>query len=139
LVHLGKKEPAMIDHIGIDVSDFARARAFYDAALAPLGATFLAQVPEEFTGGVKVGGYGMDRPTFWISEGAAQTPAVHIAFAARDRAAVDAFHAAALAAGGTDNGRPGLRPQYHPDYYGAFVLDPDGNNIEAVCHRPAQE
>ena len=127
----------MIDHTGLSVTDFDAAAAFYDQALAPLGASLLMRVPPEHTGGVKVGGYGRDRPVFWLSEGAAQTPPVHMAFSARDRAEVDAFYAAALAAGGTDNGKPGLRPQYHPDYYGAFVLDPDGNNIEAVCHTPA--
>ena len=127
----------MIDHSGISVSDFAAAKTFYDAALAPLGASLIMMVPPEFTGGVKVGGYGRDRPEFWLSEGAPQVPPVHFAFTARSRAEVDAFHAAALAAGGTDNGPPGLRPQYHADYYGAFVRDPDGNNIEAVCHAPA--
>lgn len=126
----------MFDHTGLSVSDFTAARRFYDAALAPLGVTFLMAVPPEHTGGVKVGGYGARRPQFWLHEGAAQTPTVHIAFAAENRAAVDAFYAAAMAAGGIDNGKPGLRPHYHPDYYGAFVRDPDGNNIEAVCHRP---
>lgn len=127
----------MIDHTGLSVSDFAAARTFYDAALAPLGASLKMMVPTEFTGGKQVGGYGTDRATFWLSEGRAQTPPIHIAFTADDRATVDAFHAAALAAGGSDNGGPGLRPHYHENYYGAFVLDPDGNNIEAVCHKPA--
>ncbi|SMY08592.1 VOC family protein [Flavimaricola marinus] len=129
----------MIDHSGISVSDFDKARDFYDAALAPIGASLLMVVPLEFTNGVKVGGYGQDRPVFWLSEDGAQTPPLHFAFSAASRAEVDAFYSAALAAGGVDNGAPGLRPQYHADYYGAFVRDPDGNNIEAVCHGPAPE
>jgi catechol 2,3-dioxygenase-like lactoylglutathione lyase family enzyme len=124
----------MIDHTGIVVSDYAKAKAFYDAAFAPLGASLLLEVPSQFTGGVKVVGYGRDRPVFWLHEGGEPGPGRHIAFTARSRAEVDAFHEAALAAGGRDNGAPRLRPHYHPDYYGAFVLDPDGNNIEAVCH-----
>ena len=126
----------MIDHIGISISNFEQAKAFYDKALEPLGAQLLYEVPLEFTDGVRVGGYGTDRPTFWISQGPAQTPVLHIALMAESRQQVDAFHAAALAAGGKDNGAPGLRPHYHEHYYGAFVLDPDGNNIEAVCHHP---
>ena len=126
----------MIDHTSLSVADADAAIAFYDAALAPLGASLMMTVPPEFTGGVKVVGYGRDRPTFWLHQGEKQTPPVHMAFTAATRAEVDAFHAAAMAAGGTDNGPPGLRPHYHPNYYGAFVRDPDGNNIEAVCHRP---
>ncbi|WP_224815751.1 VOC family protein [Hasllibacter sp. MH4015] len=126
----------MFDHTGVNASDFARSKAFYDAALAALGSRHLFTVPPEFTDGAQVAGYGQDRPQFWLSEDAPHIPPVHIAFAARSRAQVDAFHAAALAAGGTDNGKPGLRPHYHDHYYGAFVLDPDGNNIEAVCHAP---
>jgi catechol 2,3-dioxygenase-like lactoylglutathione lyase family enzyme len=126
----------MIDHTGLSVSDADAAIAFYDAALKPLGAALLATVPPEFTGGVKVVGYGRDRPTFWLHEGERQQPPVHMAFTAATRAEVAAFYAAAMAAGGNDNGPPGLRPHYHPNYYGAFVRDPDGNNIEAVCHRP---
>lgn len=131
----------MIDHMGIRVADFDRAKAFYDAALAPLGASLLYMVPPEHTGGVKVGGYGRDdKPVYWLSEG---TPPAdyhqHIAFTARSRAEVDAFYEAAMAAGGRDNGKPGLRPHYHPNYYGAFVFDPDGNNIEAVCHNAPEE
>ncbi len=94
-------------------------------------------VPEEHTGGMKVGGYGRDHPSFWINEDGPQKPAVHIAFAAETRADVDAFYAAAIAAGGHDNGAPGLRPQYGETYYAAFVRDLDGNNIEAVCNAPA--
>lgn len=124
----------MIDHSGLSVSDFTAAKAFFAAALAPLGSSYLFTVPPEHTDGEAVGGFGQDRPQFWINAGGAQTPPVHVAFTAQTRAQVDAFHAAALAAGGTCNGPPGPRPQYHADYYGAFVRDPDGNNIEAVCH-----
>ncbi|MDB2369206.1 VOC family protein [Octadecabacter sp.] len=126
----------MIDHSGVTVSDFERSKAFYTGAFAPLGATFLQAVPLEHTDGVKVGGFGIDDPCFWISEGEAHKPPLHFAFTANSRATVDAFHAAAIAAGGRDNGKPGLRVIYHENYYGAFVLDPDGNNIEAVCHKP---
>ena len=126
----------MIDHTGITVADFDKAKAFYDAAMAPLGASLLHTVPPEFTGGAKVGGYGRDRPTFWLAEGQPGGAGRHYAFSANSRAEVDAFYAAAIAAGGKDNGGPGLRPQYHESYYGAFVIDPDGNNVEAVCHHP---
>ena len=127
----------MIDHLGINVADFDASKAFYDQAMAPLGASLIYMVPLEYTGGAKVGGYGRDRPVFWLSGKAAEQKSTqHVAFTARSRAEVDAFHAAALAAGGKDNGGPGLRPHYHPNYYGAFVFDPDGNNVEAVCHAP---
>lgn len=126
----------MIDHTGIAVADFDASKAFYDRAMAPLGASLLMMVPAEYTGGAKVGGYGRDRPVFWLHEGETRGQKQHIAFTARSRAEVDAFHKAALEAGGKDNGGPGLRPHYHPNYYGAFVFDPDGNNIEAVCHGP---
>ena len=126
----------MIDHTGINVADWNRAKAFYDAAMAPLGAKLLMMVPTEHTGGVHVGGYGRDKPDFWLHEKADTGPGRHYAFAARSRAEVDAFYKAAMAAGGRDNGAPGPRPQYHAGYYGAFVLDPDGNNVEAVCHAP---
>jgi len=117
----------MIDHVKLHVGDAARSRAFYEQALAPLGYRI---VMEPAPGVV---GMGVRFPDFWIAPSDAPTVA-HVALRAEDRAAVDAFHAAALAAGGTDNGAPGLRPQYHPGYYGAFVLDPDGNNVEAVHH-----
>lgn len=126
----------MIDHTGINVEDFDRAKAFYDAAMAPLGASLLYMVPEQFTGGIKVGGYGRERPQFWLHEKRPAGEGRHYAFTARNRAEVDAFHAAAIAAGGKDNGQPGPRPHYHANYYGAFVFDLDGNNIEAVCHAP---
>lgn len=127
----------MIDHITFGVSDYVRSSAFYDKALAPLGLRQLFKVPVEHTGGVHSVGYGDTRPFFWIAEQDATRGKLHIALSAKTRGAVDAFHAAALAAGGTDNGGPGVRPHYHPSYYGAFVLDPDGHNIEAVCHAPA--
>jgi catechol 2,3-dioxygenase-like lactoylglutathione lyase family enzyme len=126
----------MLDHITFGVSDYGRSAAFYDAALAPLGLTRLFVVPKEHTGGVDSAGYGATRPFFWIAGENATRGKLHIAFAAPNRAMVDAFYAAALAAGGKDNGAPGVRPHYHPTYYGAFVLDPDGHNIEAVCHAP---
>ncbi len=127
----------MIDHTGIPVADFDRSKTFYDAALAPLGASLVMLVDPKYTGGFKVGGYGRgDRGEFWLNEDEKPGKGRHIAFTARTRAEVDAFHAAALAAGGRDNGAPGLRPHYHPNYYGAFVFDPDGNNVEAVCRRP---
>jgi len=123
----------MIDHIGLGVSDYARSKAFYLAALAPLGYGLVMEVRE--AGGHAGFGVG-GKPDFWISPGKATTAGAHVAFAAPDRATVRAFHQAALDAGGRDNGPPGLRPQYHPTYYGAFVLDPDGHNVEAVCHEP---
>lgn len=126
----------MIDHAGLSVSDFERAKKFYADALAPLGGSFLFMVPPELTGGTKVGGFGIETPTFWIDESGAQNPKLHFAFKAASRAAVDAFHVEAIKSGGINNGAPGLRPHYHENYYGAFVLDPDGNNIEAVCHKP---
>lgn len=126
----------MIDHLGITVSDFDASKAFYDKALAPLGASLIMMVPAEYTGGVKVGGYGREKPDFWLHEGKDAGPGRHYAFTARSRAEVDGFYKAAMAAGGRDNGAPGLRPHYHANYYGAFVFDPDGNNIEAVCHGP---
>jgi catechol 2,3-dioxygenase-like lactoylglutathione lyase family enzyme len=122
----------MIDHLKLSVSDAGRSRAFYEAALAPLG----YRVMMEPAPGVV--GMGSTMPDFWLAPddqaSAGGRPTGHVAFRAETRELVDAFHAAALAAGGRDNGGPGPRPQYHPRYYGAFVLDPDGNNVEAVCH-----
>jgi catechol 2,3-dioxygenase-like lactoylglutathione lyase family enzyme len=125
----------MIDHIGLLVRVPARSRAFYDAALAPLGYRVLMEIPTQYTDGKVVLGYGVPpKPDFWISEGAPNQPPIHIAFQAANRDQVDAFYKAAIAAGGRDNGAPGPRPHYHEKYYGAFVLDPDGHNVEAVCH-----
>ena len=118
----------MIDHVSFNVSNLAASRAFYVAALAPLG---IGPV-KEYTGASGLGSGGM--PYFWLVERAPVSGPAHVAFRAADRATVAAFHVAALVAGGRDNGAPGLRPQYHPGYYGAFALDPDGNNVEAVCH-----
>jgi len=126
----------MIDHITFGVSDFAASTRFYDRALAPLGVRRLFDVPPEHVGGARVTGYGDERPWFWIAEQDATRGKLHVALRAASRAAVNAFHDEALAAGGRDNGGPGVRPHYHPDYYGAFILDPDGHNIEAVCHAP---
>jgi catechol 2,3-dioxygenase-like lactoylglutathione lyase family enzyme len=127
----------MIDHTGFNVSNPKQSRAFYDAALKPLGYGVQMEVPTAVTGGLVVLGYGPPgKPDFWLAEGAPNTPRLHIAFRADSRAVVDAFYAAAMAAGGTDNGPPGIRAHYHPSYYAAFVRDPDGHNIEAVCHTP---
>ena len=119
----------MLDHVTIGVRDLERSRIFYDAILRPLGIERLYAEGETFAG------YGI-RPKafFWIGQRAALQTSAHVAFAAENREIVDRFHQAALAAGGVDNGAPGLRAHYHPNYYGAFILDPDGHNIEAVCH-----
>jgi catechol 2,3-dioxygenase-like lactoylglutathione lyase family enzyme len=118
----------MIDHTGVAVTDIAKSRAFYAAALAPLGYAALM----EFGDAV---GFGVPpKPDFWLGRTPVKVPPTHVAFRAESRRQVDAFYQAAMAAGGRDNGPPGLRPHYHANYYGAFVLDPDGHNIEAVCH-----
>lgn len=128
----------MVDHTGLSVSDFARSKAFYEQALSPLGYSLIMALSAAETGGTDVAGFGVPpKPDFWIASGNPNVPPIHIAFRAESRAMVDAFYKAAIAAGGRDNGPPGLRPHYHPNYYGAFVLDPDGHNIEAVCHLPA--
>jgi catechol 2,3-dioxygenase-like lactoylglutathione lyase family enzyme len=125
----------MIDHMGITVSNYPKSKAFYDAIFAALGGSLLKEIPLEFTGGKHVVGYGRSMPVFWLTEGTADRGS-HYAFTAEYRAQVHAFYDAALKSGGTDNGAPGLRTHYHADYYGAFVIDPDGNNVEAVCHKP---
>jgi catechol 2,3-dioxygenase-like lactoylglutathione lyase family enzyme len=120
----------MLDHVSLGVSDIERSRKFYDQALAPLG------IERLYAEGETASGYGAGRKAFfWISLRSVSQTGSHVAFATEDRETVDRFHRAALAAGGRDNGPPGLRPHYHEDYYGAFVLDPDGHNIEAVCRR----
>jgi catechol 2,3-dioxygenase-like lactoylglutathione lyase family enzyme len=126
----------MLDHLTIGVGDMDASVAFYDAALAPLGLKRLVEfVDTEFgEGGPRVIGYGAERPFFWIVGAECTSGKMHVAFQAKDRAAVEAFHAAALKAGGTDNGTPGLRAHYHPGYFGAFALDPNGFNVEAVFH-----
>jgi catechol 2,3-dioxygenase-like lactoylglutathione lyase family enzyme len=127
----------MIDHVGFSVSDYVRSKMFYERALMPLGYVLVMEATAQATG-MPAAGFGIGgKPDFWIGgEGKVEKP-LHIAIAAKDRASVDAFYRAALAACGKDNGAPGLRSHYHPNYYGAFVLDPDGHNIEAVCHSPA--
>jgi catechol 2,3-dioxygenase-like lactoylglutathione lyase family enzyme len=120
----------VLDHLALGVRDLAASRTFYEAALAPLGYGVVLERDDRVAFGPTA------RPIFWLVAREPVTGA-HVAFEASDRERVDAFHAAALAAGATDNGGPGMRPQYHPHYYGAFVLDPDGNNAEAVCHTPA--
>ena len=120
----------ILDHIGLAVRDFARSATFFRRALAPLG----IQTVLEGEGWAMLGKDG--RPEFWIGVHGMPPGPIHIAFGAESRDQVRAFHRAALAAGGRDNGAPGIRAKYHPDYYGAFVFDPDGHNIEAVCHRP---
>ncbi len=126
----------ILDHIGFAVSNFEKSKAFYEKALAPLDIKVLMEVTAEMTGCDAHCGFGTDKPEFWIGTGEPLTGSLHVAFTAPSRAVVDAFYEAAMAAGGRDNGAPGLRPHYHENYYGAFVLDPDGHNIEAVCHRP---
>ncbi len=130
--------PMRIDHIGFTVSDLSRSKKFYSKALAPLDIGLVMEVTEEMTAGHAHAGFGSDgRPYFWIGNGTGVLRGkLHVAFAAPSRAAVDAFHKTAVAAGGIDNGAPGLRPHYHANYYGAFVLDPDGHNIEAVYQLP---
>jgi catechol 2,3-dioxygenase-like lactoylglutathione lyase family enzyme len=138
-------ERRMIDHIGISVGSIARATEFYLKALAPLGYGIVMEVSAEETGhgaAIAFGAPGQaadfqsGKPSVWVGESAKASGPLHVAFVAPSRAAVDVFYHAAIAAGGADNGAPGLRPQYHAAYYAAFVLDPDGNNIEAVCHGP---
>jgi catechol 2,3-dioxygenase-like lactoylglutathione lyase family enzyme len=126
----------MLDHIGVDVTDIRRSRAFYEAALKPLGYRVIQELTPEQTGANPIVMFGVEAPEFVIAEDQAPGLGNHFAFRAETRAAVDAFHAAALAAGGRDNGPPGLRPNYGPTYYAAFAFDPDGFNIEAVCHAP---
>jgi len=127
----------MIDHTGVNVTDPKKSRAFYEAALAPIGYSVMMEIPKEHTGGIVVLGFGEPpKPDFWVAEGDPKGLQLHIAFSAKTRAQVDAFYKAGIAAGGVDNGAPGLRPHYHPNYYGAFVRDPDGHNIEVVCHDP---
>ncbi len=129
----------IIDHIGFGVSDYERAKTFYAKALAPLGITLVMEVTDEQTeDGQRACGFGRSgKPEFWISAGKV-SPHMHVAFTAQNRAEVEAFYKAALEAGAKDNGAPGLRPHYHANYYGAFVIDPEGHNIEAVCHMPVE-
>ncbi|TKT71161.1 VOC family protein [Afipia massiliensis] len=128
----------MIDHMGFAVSDYERAKTFYAKVLAPLGYELIMEVPAAVNpSGAPAAGFGENgKPDFWIGgEGKLAYP-LHVAVVAKTREAVDAFYKAAMAAGARDNGAPGIRPHYHANYYGAFVLDHDGHNIEAVCHAP---
>ena len=127
----------MLDHVGFPVSDYARSKAFYEKALAPLGYVLVVEVRQDGRDAPAAGFGANGKPDFWIGGEGGLNKQVHIAIAGKDRASVDGFYRAAIAAGGRDNGVPGLRPHYHPNYYGAFVLDPDGHNIEAVRHAPA--
>jgi catechol 2,3-dioxygenase-like lactoylglutathione lyase family enzyme len=120
----------MLDHIGIDVQNYEKSKAFYKATLAPLGYELIMEVQGWAGFGVR------GKPDFWIHGGKQTTPRIHVAFRSENRSMVRAFYEAALKAGGKDNGPPGIREMYHPHYYGAFVLDLDGHNIEAVCHNP---
>lgn len=121
----------MLDHVGFHTRQFAALAQFYEKALRPLGYGKVITFED-------AAGFGRDgKPSLWIGAGDASVAGIHVAIMSDDRAKVDAFYAAALAAGGRDNGAPGLRPHYHPNYYAAFVFDPDGNNLEAVCHKPA--
>jgi catechol 2,3-dioxygenase-like lactoylglutathione lyase family enzyme len=127
----------MFDHVGFAVTEFDRSKRFYTAALAPLSITLIMEVTPEQTGLGSHAGFGADgKAFFWIGNQGRLLTGLHVAFTASSRQQVDEFHRAALRIGGRDNGAPGLRPHYHENYYGAFVLDPDGNNIEAVCHSP---
>jgi catechol 2,3-dioxygenase-like lactoylglutathione lyase family enzyme len=127
----------MLDHTGFPVSDYKRSKAFYEKALAPLGYVLVMELQQDQNDAPAAGFGANGKPDFWIGGEGGLNKSIHFAFAAKDRPAVDAFYGAAIAAGGRDNGAPGLRLHYHPNYYGAFVLDPDGHNIEAVCHAPA--
>lgn len=122
-----------LDHVGFAVTDYDRSRAFYDAALGAIGIKPVSDFEHD---GTRYVGYGVEHGFFWVQSGGRQKGATHIAFTAKSRAEVKAFHSIALANGGRDNGGPGLRPHYHKSYFAAFVFDPDGNNIEAVCHTP---
>ena len=128
----------MIDHFAIDVSDLNKSGRFYDKALEPLGYKKLMDTPQEFGERLVLGWADQNKTDLYIGEGVRNQPGIHVAFRADNRETVDEFYKAALAAGGKDNGKPGLRPEYHENYYGAFVLDPDGHNIEAVCHVPQE-
>lgn len=120
----------MFDHLGFGVTDYAASRAFFLKALAPLGVTVAMEGPH----GIGIGVNG--KPSLWLFQTDDKPTPLHIAFTAASRKLVDEFYRAALEAGGKDNGAPGLRPHYHPNYYGAFVIGPDGHNVEAVCHQP---
>ena len=120
----------MFDHIGFGVTDYAASKAFFLQALAPLGIGIVMEGEH----GIGIGPKG--KPALWMYQSSTQPAPLHLAFTAENRQQVQDFYQAAIAAGGKDNGGPGLRPHYHPHYYGAFVIGPDGHNVEAVCHKP---
>lgn len=126
----------ILDHVGFPVRDYAVSMKFYKAVLAPLGISLLKEYNFADDGSEGYAGFGRTRPQFWIGTGEEIKGRLHVAFVATSREEVHAFYDAAMGAGGRDNGKPGLRPHYHANYYGAFVLDPDGHNIEAVTHLP---
>ena len=130
----------MLDHVGFAVSDAERSRRFYEQALAPLGITLImTATPDQTEARGTAHGFGSNgKPYFWVGDNERVGEGTHVAFTAETRAEVDSFYEAAIAAGGKDNGAPGIRAHYHPNYYGAFVLDPDGLNIEAVCHKDVE-
>jgi catechol 2,3-dioxygenase-like lactoylglutathione lyase family enzyme len=128
----------IIDHMSLSVADFATMVEFYEKALAPLGVKTLMRLGKDVTGNADLAGLGREKPFLWIADGGKAEPHIHIAIRAESRAGVDAFHQAAMAAGGRDNGAPGPRPHYHANYYGAFIIDPEGHNLEAVCHKSDQ-
>jgi catechol 2,3-dioxygenase-like lactoylglutathione lyase family enzyme len=127
---------SIVHHVGLKATDFVRSRDFYTAALGTLGIRLIAELE---AGGQRHAGYGIERGTFWIGDGKVTLGDAHVAFEARSRSEVESFYTVALSMGGRDNGPPGLRRHYTPDYYAAFVLDPDGNNIEAVFAEPERE
>ncbi|MCC0036435.1 MAG: VOC family protein [Hoeflea sp.] len=130
----------MLDHVSLSVADMANARKFYSAVLSAIGMEVVGEVSAEQSGSVAYCGYGIGRKgQLWLAENGQQTPVSHICFRTASRKAVRAFHTAGLANGGTDNGAPGIREIYHPEYYAAFVTDPEGHNIEAVCFEPEDE
>ena len=125
----------MIDHTGLIVSDFEKSKKFYKSALSAIAYELIAEIPALVNGRANIAGFGEPpQPDFWVIHGTPNVPPVHVAFRVGSRAIVDAFYKAALDAGGKDNGAPGIRAHYHPHYYSAYVRDPDGHNIEAVCH-----
>ena len=130
----------MLDHVSLSVADMGRAKRFYMAILAELGMELVGEVTAEQSGSVAHTGFGIGRKgQLWLAGHGPQTPSAHICFRTDSRKSVRAFHAAALANGGSDNGAPGIREIYHPEYYAAFVTDPEGHNIEAVCFEPEDE
>ena len=125
----------MIDHTGVIVSAFEKSKKFYKSALAAIGYELIMEIPAAVNGRANTAGFGEPpKPDFWVIHGTPNVPPIHVAFRVGSRAIVDVFYKAAIEAGGKDNGAPGVRAHYHPFYYGAYVLDPDGHNIEAVCH-----